>query len=173
MRHIRLIIGCWMMILPAILFAQHHHDHPRNEIGISPGVTYSPSHQTWGLGIHAHYFRTLSEHSPWALGGSIEQVFTHGNHWTLSAGASYRLWEGLTLAVMPGVTFFKHDDEGHEHALYQAADEHRKRARFSTHFELAYELIHWKHFHAGSAIDYSWSRHDSHFMLGVHCAYAF
>lgn len=173
MKRIEWIIMLVMMILPSLLRAQHSHDHPRNEIGISPGATYSPSHKAWGFGIHAHYFRTLGEHSPWALGGSIEQVSSHGKHWTLSAGASYRLLDGLTLAVMPGVTFFEHDDSGHEHVSHETDDEHTKRARFSAHFELAYELIHWKHFHAGPAIDYSWSRHDQHFMFGVHCAYAF
>lgn len=173
MKNVQWVVLGLILFFPITLFAQHNHSHPRNEIGISPGAVYSPSHKAWGVGIHAHYFRTLSEHSPWALGGSVEQVFTHGNHWTISAGASYRFLDRMTLAVMPGVTFFQHDDEGHSHDLHEAEDAHLKRARFSTHFELVYELIHWKHFHAGPALDYSWSRHDQHFMIGVHCSYAF
>lgn len=166
-----IIVFAFLMLFPVCLLAQeHHHSHARNEIGISPGVTYSPSHDNWGFGLHAHYFRTLGEHSPWALGGSVEQIFAHGSHWTLSAGAKYTLFDKLNLAVMPGVTFFKHNDE-HEHG--DSHGEHASKARFSIHFEVGYDLIHLKHFHFGPAIDYSWSKHDSHFMLGVHCAYAF
>jgi hypothetical protein len=148
---------------------EHEHEHARNEIGISPGITYSPSHKEWGFGMHAHYFRTLGEHSPWALGGSIEQVSSHGSHWTVSAGAKYTILDRLNIGVMPGVTFFRHKHE----AEHEAEHEHTNKAQFSMHFELGYDLIHTKHFHFGPAIDYSWTRHDNHLMLGIHCAYGF
>lgn len=151
---------------------EHEHIHARNEIGISPGATYSPSHKSWGLGIHAHYFRTLSDHSPWALGGSLEQVFLHGNHWTIGAGARYEIFERLNISVMPGITFFSHNEE-HNHAAHGENDSHPSSVQFSTHFEIAYDLIELEHFHFGPAIDYSWSNHDSHFMFGIHCAYGF
>lgn len=156
------------LIIPVCISAQEH-THARNEIGISPGITYSPSHHNWGFGIHAHYFRTLSEHSPWALGGSVEQVNAHGSHWTISVGGKYEILDRLNVAVMPGITFLKHN---HEHS-HEADHEHRSRAQFSTHFEISYDLIHLEHFHLGPAIDYSWSKHDTHFMLGIHCAYGF
>lgn len=162
-----------LLILSSIqMYAQEYeHEHARNEIGISPGITYSPSHDEWGFGIHAHYFRTLSEHSPWALGGSLEYVASHGSHWTISAGPKYTLFDKLNLGVMPGVTFFKHNHEaGHEE---EHNHEHTNKAQFSMHFELSYDLIHTKHFHFGPAIDYSWTRHDNHLMLGIHCAYGF
>ena len=152
---------------------EHQHSHARNEIGISPGVTYSPSHKIWGGGIHAHYFRTLGEHSPWSLGGSAEFVTSHGSHWTLSLGSKYEIIDRLNLTVMPGITFFQHDEDGHNHSSHTDEDHHPKNAQFSIHFELGYDLIHTKNFHLGPAIDYSWSKHDTHFMLGVHCAYAF
>lgn len=159
-----------LMLFPASVFSQEHdHSHARNEIGISPGATYSPSHHNWGFGLHAHYFRTLGDHSPWALGVSLEQVYAHGAHWTVSAGAKYTLFDKLNLAIMPGVTFFKHEDE-HAH---EEGHEHTSKARFSVHLEVGYDLIHWKHFHLGPAIDYSWSNNDTHFMFGVHCAYGF
>lgn len=158
----------FLLICPVFISGQEHgHSHARNEIGISPGVTYSPSHKEWGFGIHAHYFRTLGEHSPWALGGSIERLSSHGSHWTISAGGKYELFDRMNLAVMPGVTFFHHND------LHEEEHEHTKKAQFSIHFELGYDLIHLKHFHLGPAIDYSWTRHDNHFMLGIHCAYGF
>lgn len=152
---------------------EHNHSHARNEIGISPGATYSPSHETWGFGIHAHYFRTLSEHSRWAVGGSLEQVSSHGSHWSVSVGPKYQILDRLSIALMPGITFFKHDEESHDHAAHAANDPHGKRGRFSLHTELVYDLIHLDHFHLGPTVDYSWSKDDAHFMVGIHCAYSF
>lgn len=152
---------------------EHEHSHARNEIGISPGATYSPSHKTWGFGIHAHYFRTLSEHSRWAVGGSLEQVSSHGSHWSVSVGPKYQILDRLSVALMPGITFFQHDDDGHQHDTRQAEDSHDSRGRFSLHTELVYDLIHLDHFHMGPTVDYSWSKNDSHFMIGIHCAYSF
>lgn len=167
-----IIILLFIALLPVGLSAQEHdHDHGLNEIGISPGATYSPSHHNWGFGLHAHYFRKLSEHCPWSLGASVEQVYSHGSHWTISTGAKYTFLDKLNLAVMPGITFFRHNHE--EHAAHGEEDEHPGKAQFSIHFELGYDLVHLKNFHFGPAIDYSWSRHDTHFMLGVHCAYGF
>lgn len=165
-----------LMLLPGVLWAQesHSHSHARNEVGISPGAVYSPSHEAWGFGLHAHYFRTLGAHSPWAVGGSLEGVWSHDNHYTVGAGVKYTMFDKLSLAVMPGITFFSSDDHAHE--LFSDGDDehaHGNRPRFSLHVELVYDLIHWKQFHLGPAVDYSWSKHDSHFMFGIHCAYGF
>lgn len=159
----------WFLFFPFSLSAEEHtHAHARNEIGLSPGLVYSPSHNSFGFGIHAHYFRTLDNHSPWALGGSLEHVSLHGTHWTLSAGAKYQILDDLSFSIMPGITFFNHN-----HSSHKDDDHHPSRTQLSVHLELAYDLIHLEHFHFGPAIDYSFSRHDSHFMLGIHCAYAF
>ena len=163
-----------LCLAPINVKAQEHgHSHARNEIGISPGATYSPSHKTWGFGIHAHYFRTLSEHSRWAIGGSVEQVSSHGSHWSLSVGPKYQILDRLSVAVMPGITFFKHSEDDHDHDTHAADDPHDARRRFSLHTELVYDLIHLDRFHMGPTIDYSWSKNDSHFMIGIHCAYSF
>lgn len=164
----------FVILFPLNIASQeHNHVHARNEIGISPGVTYSPSHENWGFGTHVHYFRTLGAHSPWALGGSVEGTFTHESHWTLSAGAKYQILDRLNLAVMPGITFLGHHGDEHPHDARHADEKQGVQLKFSIHFELVYDLIHWEHFHLGPAIDYSWSRNDTHFMLGVHFAYAF
>lgn len=169
-----LIILLSLALLPLMLVAQeHNHSHARNEFGISPGASYSPSHKSWGFGIHAHYFRTLGLHSPWSIGGSLEQVSLHGTHWTVGAGVKYRLIDRLSIAVIPGVTFFGHNEDEHDHASHEAGDKHNNNLKFSTHFELVYDLIHLEYFHFGPAIDYSWSKHDAHFMFGIHCAYGF
>ncbi len=165
MKTILLILG---LMISICITAQEHH-HARNEIGISPGATYSPSHHNWGFGIHAHYFRTLGDHSPWSFGGGLEQVYAHGSHWTMSIGSKYEILDKLNLAVMPGITFFVRNHE-HDH---EKSHEHSKKAQFSIHFEIAYDLIHLEHLHLGPSIDYSWSKHDNHFSLGVHCAYGF
>ncbi len=68
---------------------------------------------------------------------------------------------------MPGITFFNHKHEHNEE------HEHTKKVQFSTHFELVYDLIHLEHFHFGSTTDFSWTKHDNHFMLSIHCAYGF
>lgn len=156
------------LMLPICITAQEH-NHSRNEIGISPGITYSPSHKIWGFGIHAHYFRTLGEHSRWALGTSLEQVNAHGSHWTVSLGAKYEILDRLNIAVMPGITFLEHQNEDNHEAEHARTN----KAQFSAHFEISYDLVHLEHFHLGPAIDYSWSKHDTHFMLGIHCAYGF
>lgn len=173
-RKLRIIthLSLFLILTTTTLFAQeHHHEHARNEIGISPGVSYSPSHKSWGFGIHAHYFRTLGSHSPWAIGGSLEQVSSHGTHWTIGAGARYQFLDRLSVAIVPGITFFGHDTNGHDHD--KDNDPHTNHPKFTAHFELVYDLIHLEHFHFGPAADYSWSKHDAHFMLGIHCAYAF
>lgn len=162
MRNTLIIIACFLSIG---ISAQEHH-HNRNEIGISPGITYSPSHQNWGFGMHAHYFRTLSEHSPLSLGVSLEQVYAHGSHWTLGIGGKYEIINRLNIAIIPGITFLSHEDKHEEH-------EPKSKVQFSTHFEISYDLIHLEHFHLGPAIDYSWSKYDTHFTMGVHCAYGF
>ena len=87
----------------------------------------------------------------------------------MSIGSKYEILDKLNLAVMPGITFFVRNHE-HDH---EKSHEHSKKAQFSIHFEIAYDLIHLEHLHLGPSIDYSWSKHDNHFSLGVHCAYGF
>lgn len=155
------------------IFAQEHHDHTHelNELGLSGGGIYSPDHESWGGGVHLHYFRTLGLHSKWALGATFEQVWAEGNHFTIGAGVKYMITDRLNCAVMPGISFMKHEEsvlrDGHEHTH---AD---KKTIFSLHTEIVYDLIHKDNFHIGPAIDYSWSKDDSHIMVGIHAAYCF
>ncbi len=144
---------------------EHDHDHPRNEIGLSYGASYSINHKEWGSGIHIHYFRTLSDHSKWSLGGGVEQVWSDGSHYNISAGFKYQIIDRMTIGLLPGLTFLKHDDEHEESSGY--------KSQFAMHTELVYELFHFGKFHLGPAIDYAWTKNDQHFMLGVHFAYGF
>ncbi len=166
-----LAIAIVCMFRTAILPAQEHHDHEhqRNEIGFSGGAIYTFDHKTWGGGVHLHYFRTLGVHSKWSLGGGFEQVWIEGNHFTLGAGVKYQVIDRLSIGILPGVTFFKHD----EHDSTDEHDDSGYHSRFSAHLEVVYDLFHWEKLHMGPTIDYSWAKNDSHIMVGIHAAFCF
>ncbi len=156
---------CFLVILTTtytLRAQEHNHEHARNEIGLSTGAIYAPNDNMWGVGAHIHYFRTLCPNSKWSIGGSFEEVWTEGNHFSIGAGVKYEVLENLEIGLLPGVTFLKHEDSGENY-----------KAHFSLHAEVVYNLFHWDHFHLGPAIDYSWLQGDSHIMLGVHAAFCF
>ncbi len=166
--HIALFI---CLIYPAKITLQaqeHEHEHSRNEIGFSGGALYSFAHHTWGGGMHLHYFRTLGLHSKWSLGGGIEQAWVDGSHFNIGAGIKYQLFNRLSIGILPGVTFFTHNET-------ESHDDHESSnsAQFALHFELVYDLFHWDRFHMGPALDYSWTKDDSHAMIGIHAAFCF
>lgn len=170
-----LFLSVCLSLVSERLFAQHHdHHHLRNEIGINTGVLYTLNDKDWGSGVHAHYFRTLGDHSRWSIGGFVEQTFFLDNHFTLGVGAKYQVLDRLYLSAMPGVSFTKHDhsDHDHDHEAHTHHDD-KTKAKFSVHTELVYVLFEWKKFHMGPAIDYSWSKNDAHIMLGIHAAIDF
>lgn len=140
-----------------------HHHHGLNEIGISTGALYGIDDKVWGPGVHIHYFRSLGEHSRWAIGAFAEQAWLGETHFSVGTGVRFELIERLEIGAFPGITFAKHAHDGHTES----------ESKFSMHAELVYDLFHWEKFHLGPAIDYSWSKEDSHTMLGVHAAYSF
>ncbi len=149
------------LINAGLLQAQeHHHEHAENEAGISGGAVYSLEHKEWSSGVHVHYFRMLEPHSKWSLGGEFETVFGDDVHFTIGAGVKYQIIDDWSIGLLPGITFSKHDSSKYEPS-------------FSLHFETVYDLFHWEKFHLGPAIDYSWSKEDSHISIGVHAAYCF
>ncbi len=171
MEYLRLVITLFICFCTISLLADDHHPHRRNEIGFSGGAIYTLDHKVWGGGIHIHYFRTLGEYSRWSLGGGLEQSWSDGNHFSVGVGTKYRIIDRLSIGIIPGIVFFKHDEDdvhaGHEH------EKSDRDTRFSVHFEVVYDLFHWERFHFGPAIDYSLSKNDSHFMAGLHFAFCF
>ena len=149
-----------------ISYSQHHehHEHLRNEIGFSGGALYDFGHREWGGTIHLHYFRTLNLHSKWSLGASLEQAWVNGAHFNVGAGLKYQILDKLSLSALPGISFVSHN-ETHTHQ--------QPKALFNLHFELVYDFFHWDKFHLGTVLDYSWSKRDSHSMLGFHAALGF
>ena len=159
----------FVVILPLAAQEDHDHHHARNEIGISTGALYSPNHYEWGTSTHVHYFRTLSLHSHWSLGGGVEQAWLDGTHWAVAAGAKYQLFDRFSLGMLPGVMFLNHSHE--DHGIEKTKSE--MKTFFSLHTEAVYDLFHWDRFHLGLAADYSWTKNHSHFMIGVHGAFCF
>jgi len=151
---------------------EHHgHHHARNEIGLSGGAIYSFDHSSWGGGLHFHYYRTFGDHSKWSFGAMAEQVWVDGGHTTLGAGIKYQISDRFSVGVLPGITFLKHDE--HEDHGDHSHSHSENKTQFSMHFELVYDLFHWEKFHLGPVVDFSWSKDDSHGMIGVHAAFTF
>ena len=150
---------------------EHGHDshaHLRNEIGFSGGPLYSFEHKEWGAGIHLHYFRTLGVHSKWSLGAGFEHAWVDGNHVNVSAGIKYQLLERMSIAALPGVTFLSHKSDTQGMGMHEA-----HKPLFTLHFECVYDIFYWENFHLGPVFDYSWTKKDSHAMLGIHVAFCF
>ena len=170
MKHLKTYIVLFFgLFYVSFIHAQGHsgHEHSRNEIGFSGGPLYSFEHNEWGAGIHLHYFRTLGQHSKWSLGGGIEHAWADGNHFNVGAGVKYQLLERLSVAAVPGITFLSHKKAD----AYNANEAHK--SLLTLHFELVYDIFHWENFHLGPVFDYSWTKNDSHAMLGIHVAFCF
>ena len=172
MKYIKLFIFLvFGLFYVSVIYAQEHsndeHEHARNEIGVSSGALYAFGHNKWGGGAHIHYFRTLGFHSKLSLGGSFEQAWVDGRHFNLGAGVKYQLFNRLSIATFPGITFFSHKQT-------DMHDTHEpQNNRFTLHFELVYDLFHLENFHAGMVLDYSLLKSDSHAMIGIHAAFCF
>jgi len=172
MKYLRtfIVLVSGLFYAPFICAQEHGHDeheHSRNEIGFSGGALYSFGHYEWGVGAHLHYFRTLGLHSKWSLGGSTEFAWAEGNHFNIGAGVKYQLFNRLSIASFPGMTFFSHHEvEAHYKHLF-------RKAQFALHFELVYDLFQWDNFHVGTVFDYARAKNDSHAMIGIHAAFCF
>lgn len=128
--------------------------HPRNELGLGASAAYEVNHREWAPSFHLHYFRALTPHSRWALGGGIEYMKEEKRHFEIGLGVRYELIEKLHLTVVPGVTV-------------------TDKARFSVHSEVVYEVLHCGRFHLGPVAGYAWSKGHAHCSIGLHTAIGF
>ncbi len=147
------LIACSVQFLKAQQ-KQIEHQHPRNEIGIGAGAAYEFNHREWLPSFHFHYFRTISPHSHWALGGGVEYLKSDEKHVEIALGARYQPIENLHLTLLPGVTM-------------------TDKVRFSVHVEAIYEVVHIDRFHLGPVFGYAWSHAHSHCSVGIHLAVSF
>ena len=121
-------------------------------MGVS--AAYEIDHHEWAPMLHTHYFRGLSPHSRWALGGGVEFIFGDEKHVEIGLGAKYTPIDRLEISIMPGIVFTHGVD-------------------FSLHGEITYEVFHLCNFHFGPMVGYAWTNHHSHCSAGVHVAYGF
>lgn len=136
----------------------HHHHHSNWEAGVAVGGVYLINESGFAPGLHMHLLRRLPKWERVSLGLGLESVFDEHTHFNTAIVAKYDLWKGLSVVLSPGLLFLKHETEWD--------------ADFSTHFEMLYEFQVGK-IHLGPVIEYSYSKHDKHLMLGLHLGIGF
>jgi hypothetical protein len=134
----------------------HHHPHPKNEIGLGNYFVYLASEKESSYGLHLHYLRSFEE-SKFGIGLGYEQIFGEHDHKTLGIVGSYRPISPLGLSLSPGVLF-----PGGE----------RSTMSFALHAEAVYEFE-INNFHLGPAIEFAYASNEIHISFGLHLAYGF
>lgn len=109
---------------PAATPHAHGHDHRPNEIGVANSGVLFIGENAYSYGLHLHYIRTVRK-SAFGVGLGFERIFDVHKHNTIGVVASYRVWNGLSLLLSPGITFEDEDVNAILPAL---------------HVEVAYEL---------------------------------
>ena len=166
----RIIFGTMLSIwiAPEGLFAQyyeqtdhpvhshHHHEHPKNEIGLGNYLSYLAGENEFAYGLHIHYLRSF-EDSRFGAGMGYEQIFDEHRHRSLTVIGTYSPITPLILSLAPGILFGNQDNSG---------------IRFALHTEVIYEFE-IKNFHLGPALEYATTFSESHISIGFHFAFTF
>lgn len=129
------------------------HSHSHWELGIATGSVLLLAEDHVALGMHIHILRKMHFWDKLSLGVGLETVLDKHTHFNSAFVGAVNVWQGLVVAVSPGVLFLK-EDVGWE-------------KDFSSHFELLYHFNLGK-VHLGPTFEYSYSKHDKHLMLGIH-----
>ena len=101
--------------------------------------------------MHAHYLKGVGNHSPYAIGISIETIFDKHKHNSVGLVGLYRFQSGFSIAYVPGLLFVEHENEIH----------------FAQHLELCYEFE-LKQFHLGPQFDIGIEEDGFHYSFGIH-----
>jgi len=149
---------------PLIILAQEdkddhsgHHHHTRNEVGGAVGVVYSLTEQHTASGFHLHYMRMFGgKLHNFGLAPGLEFILGEDSHYAIHVLAVYRPTHGWWLGLGPGIAYFGHDNE----------------LGFSGHVETGYEFDAGK-IHFGPVLEYAWSNHDQHILIGLHLGVPF
>lgn len=136
--------------------AHHGHDLSGAELGLLFGAVHLEEEDEYAFGVHAHLLYPLGDcpvlgHV--SAGPGIEYLFADEEHYALMLTLAVNPWRNLVLAVAPGVQWAEHDGE--------------KEAEYATHVEASY-VIPFKDIDIGPVVDYSWTRDESHYMIGIH-----
>ena len=159
--NIKLTLSLLLLVLISNLKAQnkteqHHHEHPKNEIGIVNAPVYLVKEDALAYSIHVHYLRMI-EDSKFGFGLGYERLFNEHDHNTFGIIGMYRPFHGLSFSFSPGLTF---------------EDEDSSELNLALHFETVYEFE-FHHFHIGPTLGFAYDPEDYHISLGIHFAYGF
>lgn len=135
-----------------------HHDHEVSgpELGVSTGYVRLAEEREDALGLHAHLLYRLGDdglRKHFAIGIGAEYLFAEEQHYALLFSLAAHPWRGLILSVSPGVQWAEHEGD--------------TESAYSTHLEVAY-VVPLGGYHLGPVIDYSWTKDEAHYMIGLH-----
>ncbi|MDP6526326.1 MAG: hypothetical protein QGH15_19105 [Kiritimatiellia bacterium] len=138
--------------------AHAHHGHALSgpELGISAGYVHLEEEEEDALGLHAHLLHRLGDHGiqrHLAIGLGAEYLFADEEHYALMVSLAAYPWRGLVLSVSPGVQWAEHEGDA--------------ETEYSTHLEATY-VFPFGEYDIGPVVDYSWTKDESHYMLGLH-----
>ncbi len=136
--------------------AHHDHDLSGPELGISAGYVHLKEEDEDALGVHAHLLQRLGDEGlrrHLAIGVGAEYLFTEEEHYALMLSLAAYPWRGLILSVSPGVQWAEHEGD--------------TASEYTTHFEAAY-VFPFGRYDIGPVIDYSRTKDESHYMIGLH-----
>lgn len=139
--------------------ADHGHDVSGPELGISAGYVHLAEDDDDVPGVHAHLMKRLGDEGirrHFAAGVGAEYLFAEERHYAVMCSLAAYPWRGLVLSVSPGVQWAEHEEE--------------TEAEYSTHLEAAY-VFSFDTYDLGPVIDYSWTRDEEHYMVGLHMGF--
>jgi hypothetical protein len=136
----------------------HHHGHDLSgpELGVSVGYVHLEEEDENVPGVHAHLLHRLGDDGlrrHFAIGAGAEYLFSDEEHYALMFSLAAYPWRGLVLSVSPGVQWAEHEGD--------------TEAEYSTHLEAAY-VFPFGDYDIGPVIDYSWTKDEKHYMIGLH-----
>ena len=140
----------------AHIHAHHGHDLSGLELGLSAGYVHLAEEDEDIPGVHAHLLQRLGDEGirrHLAVGVGAEYLFAEEEHYAFMFSFAAYPWRGLVLSVSPGVQWAEHEG-GTE-------------AEYSTHLEAAY-VFSVGHYDIGPVIDYSRTKDEEHYMVGLH-----
>lgn len=135
-----------------------HHSHEVSglDLGVSAGYVRLVDERENAMGVHVHLLHWLGGdglRKHFAIGAGAEYLFAEEQHYALLFSLAAQPWRDLILAVSPGVQWAGHEGD--------------TESAFSMHLEVAY-VVPMGQYHLGPVIDYSWTRDEAHYMIGLH-----
>ena len=146
-----------LTILSFLLGQEDHDDHDKHghhkELSIALGVTPAHDNEDSKISMHVHYIKGLGNHSPYALGISLETIFDKHKHNSVGLVGLYRFESGFSIAYVPGLLFVEHENDS--------------EMQFAQHLEVCYEFE-YEQFHLGPQIAIGIEEDGYHYSCGIH-----